>query len=154
MISSKIVIFLTGEACSTCTGVCQWWSVFCVLWLQKKCTAFVNWSDSHSWCRVHVYCERITETVLYNTYDQNSCFGMSVDFVVVGTWHSGIELHCTVRSVHKQWGQSSINIGMSVGIAVGYCHVTTGNEVLVQASALQSGALRQLISLKKQIMEG
>ena len=89
----------------------------------------------------------------YNTYDQNSYFGRSVDFVVVGTWHSGIELYCTVRSVHKQWGQSSTNIGMSVGIAVGYCHVTTGHEVLVQASALQSGAWQSTCS-KKRIMEG
>ena len=33
------------------------------------------------------------------------------------------QLHCTVQSVHKQWGQSSRNIGTSVGIAV--CHLKT-----------------------------
>ena len=30
----------------------------------------------------------------------------------------------------KYWGQSSTNIGRSVSIAVGYCQVTSGNEVL------------------------
>ena len=43
------------------------------------------------------------------------------------------QLHCTVQSVHKQWGQSSRNIGTSVGIAVGYYQVMTGNEVLARA---------------------
>ena len=40
------------------------------------------------------------------------------------------QLHCTVQSVHKQWEQSSRNIGTRVGIAVGYCQMMTANEVL------------------------
>lgn len=43
------------------------------------------------------------------------------------------QLHCTVQSVHEQWGQSRKNIGTSVGIAVGYCQVMTGTEVLALA---------------------
>ena len=54
------------------------------------------------------------------------------------------QVHCTVQSVQKQWGQSSTNIGTSVGIAVGYSQVMTGNEALAQALELQSVTFRQL----------
>ena len=42
---------------------------------------------------------------------------------------------------------------MSVGIAVGYFQVTTGNEVLAQVSALQSVALKKIkLKIKLKIL--
>ena len=53
-----------------------------------------------------------------------------------------------VYKQHKQCAQLIQEfkryIGMSVGIAIGYCQVTTGNEVLAQVSALQSVALKKI----------
>ena len=75
------VIFLTGEACSTCTAVCGLWWWWCVI--TKKCiaAACVNWSDSHNQSTVHVYTQ--DKQCVQQSQDQNSYFGMSVDIVVV-----------------------------------------------------------------------
>ena len=53
----------------------------------------------------------------------------------------------------KYWGHSSNNIGRSVSIAVGYCQVTTGNELLARVAALLSVAFRGSTCSKRQIME-
>ena len=63
-------------------------------------------------------------------------------------WDKTTVLAQAVYTQHKQCAQFIQEfkryIGMSVGIAVGYCQVTTGNEILAQVSALQSVALKKI----------